>query len=128
MPKRISFKVGGVITGIIGILMMPWALLANPHDLHLQLAGDVLGIPRPHRRRSHRRLLGHPEEEAQPGGPLHGEGGEYTFSGGFNVKAVIALLAGIIVALIGLVVKPLHFLLTMHGSWDSQHRSSCTGP
>src|SRR5436309_311048 len=30
-PKLISFRTGGLITGIIGILMMPWKLLADPH-------------------------------------------------------------------------------------------------
>lgn len=29
-PKWISFRTGGLITGIIGILMMPWKLLADP--------------------------------------------------------------------------------------------------
>jgi nucleobase:cation symporter-1, NCS1 family len=28
-PKYISFKTGGLITGIIGILIMPWKLLAS---------------------------------------------------------------------------------------------------
>jgi len=29
-PKKISFRTGGFITGIIGILMMPWKLVADP--------------------------------------------------------------------------------------------------
>jgi NCS1 family nucleobase:cation symporter-1 len=29
-PRLISFKTGGVITGVFGILIMPWKLLANP--------------------------------------------------------------------------------------------------
>ncbi|MEO5761123.1 MAG: NCS1 family nucleobase:cation symporter-1 [Vicinamibacteria bacterium] len=29
-PKYISFKTGGLITGILGILMQPWRLLADP--------------------------------------------------------------------------------------------------
>lgn len=29
-PRHISFKMGGIITAIIGILMMPWKLLADP--------------------------------------------------------------------------------------------------
>lgn len=29
-PKHISFRIGGLITGIIGILMCPWYLLARP--------------------------------------------------------------------------------------------------
>ncbi len=28
-PRRISFRIGGFITGVIGILIMPWHLLAN---------------------------------------------------------------------------------------------------
>ena len=30
-PKKISFRTGGYITGIIGILIFPWKLLADPH-------------------------------------------------------------------------------------------------
>src|SRR5205085_8863282 len=29
-PRWISFRTGGLITGIIGILMQPWRLLADP--------------------------------------------------------------------------------------------------
>jgi NCS1 family nucleobase:cation symporter-1 len=29
-PKRISFRIGGLITGIIGIVMHPWKLIADP--------------------------------------------------------------------------------------------------
>jgi NCS1 family nucleobase:cation symporter-1 len=29
-PKKISFRIGGLITGIVGILMMPWKLIADP--------------------------------------------------------------------------------------------------
>ena len=29
-PTRISFRAGGMVTGIIGILVMPWKLLADP--------------------------------------------------------------------------------------------------
>jgi NCS1 family nucleobase:cation symporter-1 len=30
-PRIISFRVGGFITGVIGIIMMPWKLIADPH-------------------------------------------------------------------------------------------------
>ena len=30
-PKKISFRMGGYITGIIGIIIFPWKLLADPH-------------------------------------------------------------------------------------------------
>ena len=29
-PRNISFRIGGFITGIVGILMMPWKLVADP--------------------------------------------------------------------------------------------------
>ncbi len=29
-PEKISFKTGGLITGVIGVCMMPWRLLADP--------------------------------------------------------------------------------------------------
>jgi NCS1 family nucleobase:cation symporter-1 len=29
-PRRISFRTGGLITGILGILIMPWKLMADP--------------------------------------------------------------------------------------------------
>ena len=29
-PRLISFKTGGILTGIIGILMFPWKLYADP--------------------------------------------------------------------------------------------------
>jgi NCS1 family nucleobase:cation symporter-1 len=31
-PSKISFKTGGIITGVIGILIMPWKLLASVGD------------------------------------------------------------------------------------------------
>src|SRR4029077_12339573 len=31
-PRLISFRTGGLITGVIGVLMMPWKLLADPNQ------------------------------------------------------------------------------------------------
>jgi NCS1 family nucleobase:cation symporter-1 len=31
LPRWISFKTGGLITGVVGIAMQPWRLLADPH-------------------------------------------------------------------------------------------------
>ncbi len=30
LPKRISFRTGGLITGVIGIVIMPWKLISDP--------------------------------------------------------------------------------------------------
>jgi NCS1 family nucleobase:cation symporter-1 len=50
-PRKISFKTGGLITGILGILMMPWKLLASADAYIFQwlvgysaLLGPIAGI------------------------------------------------------------------------------------
>lgn len=50
-PEKIYFKIGGHITGIIGVLMMPWKLLADPTGYVLTwpiaysaLPGPIVGI------------------------------------------------------------------------------------
>src|SRR5256885_10272247 len=30
-PRHISFRLGGLITGVLGVLMMPWKLVADPN-------------------------------------------------------------------------------------------------
>src|SRR2546429_4303405 len=49
-PKLISFRTGGLITGIIGILMQPWRLLADPSgyifDWLVGYSGGFGTIPR----------------------------------------------------------------------------------
>lgn len=50
-PRRISFRTGGFITGIVGLLMMPWKLVADPGGYiftwligYSALLGPVAGI------------------------------------------------------------------------------------
>jgi NCS1 family nucleobase:cation symporter-1 len=50
-PSRISFKTGGLITGLLGIAMMPWKLLANANTYIFQwlvgysaLLGPIAGV------------------------------------------------------------------------------------
>jgi NCS1 family nucleobase:cation symporter-1 len=50
-PRQISFKTGGLITGLVGIAMMPWKLLANPSSYifdwligYSALLGPIAGI------------------------------------------------------------------------------------
>ena len=45
-PKAISFRIGGLITGVLGVLIMPWRLLENPSVYifaWLQTYGGLLG-------------------------------------------------------------------------------------
>src|SRR3984957_8398557 len=108
-PRKISFKIGGVITGFLGLLMQPWRWLGN-HGSYVMgwlvgyssFLGPIAGVMIADYYVVRKRRLD-PEE-------LFKRGGEYEFSGGFNWRAVGALAAGIFVALIGLVVPVLHGL------------------
>ena len=42
-PSLISFRTGGLITGVVGILMMPWKLLTRFQFVHFWVAGGMLG-------------------------------------------------------------------------------------
>jgi len=45
-PRLVSFRVGGLITGVLGILIQPWRLLSDPHIYiftWLGFYGGVLG-------------------------------------------------------------------------------------
>jgi NCS1 family nucleobase:cation symporter-1 len=108
-PRLISFRTGGLITGVIGILMMPWKLLANA-DVYINrwlvgysgLLGPIAGIMIADYFVVRSRTL-RPEE-------LYRRGGIYEYSGGFNYKALVALALGVCVALIGLRVSSLKWL------------------
>ena len=56
-PKWISFRTGGLITGIIGILIQPWRLLADPSGYIFGWLVGYSGGLGFDRRRADRRLL-----------------------------------------------------------------------
>ena len=65
-PRRISFRTGGLITGVLGILIQPWKLIADPSGYifkwlvaYSALLGAVGGS-------ADRRLLRHPPDAARP--------------------------------------------------------------
>ena len=105
-PKLISFRTGGLITGIIGILMQPWRLLADPSGyIFAWLVGysgglgsiaGVLIVDYWILRKKQLKL-----------GDLYRPNGVYTYNGGWNWRAVIATLIGCGLAWIGLVVPDL---------------------
>ena len=105
-PKWISFRTGGLITGIIGILMQPWRLLADPsgyifawlvgYSGGLGSIGGVLIADYWLVRKKRLEL-----------GDLYRREGTYTYAGGWNWRAVVATLIGCGLAWIGLVVPAL---------------------
>jgi NCS1 family nucleobase:cation symporter-1 len=93
-PRVISFRVGGLITGVIGILMQPWKLVADPtgyiftwliaYSALLGAVGGVLIADYFVIRRTRLDLPG-----------LYRQHGPYWYSAGFNPHAMVALLLGI---------------------------------
>ena len=108
-PRRISFRVGGIITGLVGVLLMPWKLLSDFSAYifawlvgYSGLLGPIAGIMITDYfliRRSHLRVA-----------DLYRRQGIYEYDNGVNLRAVTALAAGVVVALLGLVVPPLRLL------------------
>ena len=108
-PRRISFRTGGIITGVIGVLLMPWKLLG---DFSAYIFGWLVGYSG---------LLG-PIAGIMIGDyfilrkcnldvdALYQRKGAYAYSRGVNWRAIGALAAGILVALCGLVFPPLRWL------------------
>lgn len=111
-PRKINFRMGGLIAGGVGIFIFPWKLLDMYQTWLITYSGllgsavgvivcDYLFI-----RRGQLNLQ-----------DLYRVNGEYTYSNGFNRPALIALIAGILVALMGKLFPALDFLF--NGAWFS---------
>ncbi|MCZ6694194.1 MAG: NCS1 family nucleobase:cation symporter-1 [Bacteroidetes bacterium] len=111
LPKQISFKTGGTITGIIGIIICPWWLLDEISSILIfvsGLLGPVLGILLCDYFLIRKKTLQLPD--------LYKKDGIYSISGsGFNPAAMIALFVGVLIALVGYWVPALGFLYNL--SW-----------
>ncbi|MEW6556003.1 MAG: NCS1 family nucleobase:cation symporter-1 [Elusimicrobiota bacterium] len=93
-PRKISFRTGGFITGILGILMMPWKLIADPKGYiftwligYSALLGPIGGIIICDYFVIRRTKLNLPD--------LY-RNGEYSYKKGFNWKAIVSLVVGIL--------------------------------
>lgn len=105
-PRWISFRTGGLITGIVGILMQPWRLLANPGRYidgwlvgYSGGMGSIAGVLIVDYWLVRRKRLALPD--------LYRTEGQYTYAAGWNWRAVAATLFGCILAWIGLVIPSL---------------------
>ena len=108
-PRYISFRLGGLITGVMGLLMMPWKLMASAQSYvfgwlvgYSALLGPIAGVMIADYYIVRGRSLRLDD--------LYIRNGAYEYSNGFNYRAVAALAAGAAVALVGLVVEPLRWL------------------
>ena len=108
-PSLISFRTGGLITGVVGILMMPWKLMTSYSSYIFgwlvgcsALLGPIAGIMIFDYYLVRKRHLLTAD--------LYRRGGAYEYVAGFNARALIALAAGVGLALIGFVVPSLRWL------------------
>jgi NCS1 nucleoside transporter family len=110
-PKKISFRAGGIITGIIGIIIAPWWLLNEISGFLIfvsGLLGPVLGILIADYYFIRKKKLNLPE--------LYKVEGIYSYKKtGYNRAAMFALFAGVFLALIGYWIPQLNFLYNL--SW-----------
>src|SRR5437762_6741571 len=109
-PRWISFRTGGLITGIIGILMQPWRLLADPSGyIFSWLVGysgglaSIAGVLIVDYWIVRKRRLALAD--------LYRKRGAYTYAAGWNWRAVAATLVGCALAWVGLIwpaLRPLY--------------------
>jgi len=108
-PRLISFRTGGLITGVVGILMMPWKLLTDFNSYifgwlvgYSGLLGPIAGIMIA----DYFVVRGRKLDLAA----LYRRGGAYEYSRGVNWRAMVALGLGVLVALVGLLLPALRWL------------------
>ncbi|MBV9381000.1 MAG: NCS1 family nucleobase:cation symporter-1 [Streptosporangiaceae bacterium] len=99
-PRLISFRFGGLITGVLGIAIQPWRLVSDPHlyifvwlDFYGGILGAVAGVL----------IAGYWVRSRTRLGlaALYEPGGRYWYSGGWNWRAVAATVIGGVLAVGG---------------------------
>lgn len=108
-PRLISFRTGGLITGFLGLAMMPWKLMSSFGAYifgwligYSGLLGPVAGIMI-----ADYFLIRGTRLDVDS---LYRRSGPYEYTRGINPIAIAALSAGVLFALIGLAAPPLRFL------------------
>jgi nucleobase:cation symporter-1, NCS1 family len=121
-PRRISFRTGGLITGVIGILIRPWKLVADPsgfifewlvaYSALLGAVGGILIADYYLIRRTRLDLAG-----------LYRKGGPYWYARGVNPIAQVSLALGIapcvpgFLAILKIAEVPRAWISLYHYAW-----------
>jgi NCS1 family nucleobase:cation symporter-1 len=108
-PRLISFRTGGMITGVVGVMMMPWKLLGDYSAYifgwlvgYSGLLGPIAGVMIADYFLLRKRTLAIDD--------LYRRGGIYEYRRGVNPRAVASLILGIAIALLGLAIPSLRWL------------------
>ena len=117
-PSKINFRTGGYITGIIGVFIFPWKLVADPTGYiynwlvgYSALLGPVGGIMIADYYFIRKQTLNT--------GELYNPSGQYSFRNGFNRYAIIALLLGILPNVPGFLLQVKLVSSTVFPQWIS---------
>jgi len=114
LPRWLNFRTAGLLTGVIGIAIQPWRLLANPHvyiytwlDFYGGVLAAVAGVL----------IAGYWVLDRTrldlPG--LYQPGGRYWFAAGWNWRAVVATVVGAVIAVGGAYSTPGNGPFPAHG-------------
>jgi len=102
-PRKISFRLGGLITGVVGILMMPWKLVADPSGYiftwligYSALLGPIGGIMIADYFVLRKRQLAVDE--------LYQPDGRYRYHDGWSLVAIFSLILSVLPNLPGFLV------------------------
>ena len=109
-PKGISFRTGGIISALVGIILCPWLLMNQIVGLLIfvsGLLGPVLGVMLCDYFSIRKKELVLAD--------LFKVDGVYSYTSGVNIKAMAALILGIGGVLLGYFIPSLDFLYSM--SW-----------
>ena len=108
-PRRISFRTGGLITCVMGIVMQPWKLMSSYGSYifgwlvgYSGFLGPIAGVLI-----CDYFVIRHKNLSAQD---LYQRGGQYEYSRGIHWQAIVSLAAGAGVAFVGLFVPSLRVL------------------
>ena len=108
-PRRISFRTGGLITCVMGIVMQPWKLMSSYGSYifgwlvgYSGFLGPIAGVLI-----CDYFVIRHKNLSAQD---LYQRGGQYEYSRGIHWQAIVSLALGAGVAFVGLFVPVLRIL------------------
>ncbi|MDN3016383.1 NCS1 family nucleobase:cation symporter-1 [Paenibacillus sp. BSR1-1] len=111
-PRKITFGLGALITGIFAILMQPWYIMENFGNYifgwlgtYGALLGPIDGIAIADYWLVRKRQMALSE--------LYDVNGRYSYTSGFNKNGVYALIIGVAIPVLGLFIPGLRFL------WDN---------
>jgi nucleobase:cation symporter-1, NCS1 family len=107
-PRLISFRTGGLITGFLGLAMMPWRLMSSFSSYifgwlvgYSGLLGPVAGIMVTDYFILRKKQLNLND--------LYRRNGIYEYANGINYRAMVALAGGVGLALSGLFIHAVHW-------------------